>query len=110
MNRLLVIVGVSPGAFTQLMLHWLLFELLYLYLFLHQGRLRVNRLPVVVGISPGAFTQLTLHEPLFVGGCQDFGRVSKFAGSHSSFRGCVQRVIINGVELDLVHDPGTKAI
>lgn len=65
------------------------------------GVLEVNRQPKVEGMSPGAFTQLSLAQNLYVGGLPSFDSVSSQLGVKTSFRGCIQKVVINNKSVKL---------
>ncbi|KAK3091994.1 hypothetical protein FSP39_024318 [Pinctada imbricata] len=69
-----------------------------------QGVMEIDKQHRVEGLSQGAFTQLTLTQDLLIGGHHNFDETSKLANLTSSFRGCIQSIIINDKELDLVDD------
>ncbi|XP_061175117.1 pikachurin-like [Saccostrea echinata] len=69
-----------------------------------QGVLEVDNQSPVQGLSKGAFTQLTLLQPLFIGGHPNFDITSKYLNMSTSFKGCIQKFIINDRPVDLVEE------
>ncbi|KAL3869158.1 hypothetical protein ACJMK2_041871 [Sinanodonta woodiana] len=59
---------------------------------------------VTISNSQGAFTQLTLTLNLFIGGHSNFDVTSKYANITQSFRGCIQKIVINNKPLQLIED------
>jgi hypothetical protein len=68
------------------------------------GRLEVDDQLPVEGTSNGVFTQLTLALDLFIGGHRNFDEVARGAHVRQGFRGCIQKVAINGHPLRLADD------
>ena len=62
----------------------------YLYCFV--GSVRIDDGKVVTGSSAGTFNLLDVDPPFYVGGLNDFGLISREAGFHSSFTGCIEEV------------------
>ncbi|CAM1304488.1 HSPG2 (predicted) [Pycnogonum litorale] len=73
-----------------------------------QGRLVVDDEPEVNAVAQGRFRGLDLQEPLFVGGVSDFKNIGKQSGFTQGFVGCIGRLVIGGVEHDLVNDAQTS--
>ncbi|XP_050524047.1 pikachurin-like [Daktulosphaira vitifoliae] len=53
-------------------------------------------------LSPGAFTQLSLPLSMFIGGTPDFDEVSSNVKMRNSFRGCIQKIVVNDKPLRIV--------
>ncbi|KAI5711140.1 hypothetical protein M8J75_014484 [Diaphorina citri] len=64
--------------------------------------LQVDRFPSSQILSPGPFTQLSLSLSLYLGGVPDYNIVSPKVKIKSSFIGCIQKVLINNHELNIL--------
>ncbi|KAG1651176.1 Basement membrane-specific heparan sulfate proteoglycan core protein [Nymphon striatum] len=69
-----------------------------------QGHLQVDDEPEVEAVAQGKFKGLDLQESLFVGGVPDFSLIGKQSGFTQGFVGCIGRLMIGGVEHDLIND------
>lgn len=67
-----------------------------------QGILEIDKQMKVVGNAKGGFTQLTLLQDLYIGGHDNFDQISKLANLSSSYKGCMQKIIINHRPLNIV--------
>ncbi|CAB4065123.1 unnamed protein product [Lepeophtheirus salmonis] len=61
------------------------------------------KMPVSSRVSNGAFSQLTLEQNLYLGGVPTFDLVSAYLPIRRSFFGCIQKLTINDVEINLVN-------
>lgn len=68
------------------------------------GTLHVDDQPEVGGYSMGTFTELHLPLNLFIGGVADLKDVARDAALTYSFSGCVEKIVRNGREIDLLQD------
>ncbi|XP_050441016.1 pikachurin isoform X2 [Adelges cooleyi] len=69
------------------------------------GRLAVMHMdnqPQVQAMSPGAFTQLSLPLSMYIGGIPDFGVVPPDVKTRASFKGCIQKIVVNEKQLRIV--------
>lgn len=72
-----------------------------------EGRLRVDDETEVQAIAQGRFRGLDLQEPLYVGNTPDLNSIGKQSGFKQGFVGCIGRLMIGGVEHDLINDAET---
>lgn len=66
-----------------------------------EATLTVDAQPSVTVLSSGAFTQLSLEQNLFLGGVPDYGILSVYLPISAAFNGCIQKVSVNGLPLQL---------
>ena len=57
------------------------------------GKLSLDGDEPVVGKSKGAFQMLKLRQPLFIGGTDYLSNIPISADVHSSFKGCIEKVL-----------------
>lgn len=56
-------------------------------------------------VASGRFSTLDLMEPLYIGGVPDYGIIrQQVGGASSGFVGCISKVVISNVPLDLTAD------
>ncbi|XP_034241184.1 basement membrane-specific heparan sulfate proteoglycan core protein-like isoform X2 [Thrips palmi] len=56
------------------------------------------------GTAAGRFQGLDLVEPLYLGGVPDFRSIHRLAGHSQGIIGCISRLVVGGVEHELVRD------
>ena len=66
------------------------------------GTLYVDDSNPVFGSSPSPFTGLSLRNNLYLGGHETFINVSSIAGTSEGFTGCIESLIINNQDVDLI--------
>lgn len=54
------------------------------------------------GVSSGAFTQLSLDQNLWLGSVPDYSILSAYLPITQAYEGCIQKVIINGLPIELL--------
>lgn len=67
-----------------------------------EGTLQVDDEPIISALSSGAFTQLSLSLNLFIGGVPDVKDVAHDMAVNGMFVGCIQKVVINNRQLQLM--------
>ncbi|KAF5879784.1 pikachurin isoform X2, partial [Clarias magur] len=65
------------------------------------GWIQLDNNNPVSGRSLGHYSKITFRTPLFVGGAPSVYWLMKAVGTNHSFRGCVQRLSVNGRTTDL---------
>lgn len=70
----------------------------------HDGFLIVNDRQLIFGQSFGTMMSLSLGGNLWVGGIDGVTDISSVADTSSSFRGCIDQLIINNEPIDLISD------
>lgn len=66
-----------------------------------RGWLRVDEEQAVIGRSKGDYAKLSLREPLYIGGHPDLSHLYSKMEVTKGFRGCVERLLIMGKNIDL---------
>jgi len=74
------------------------------------GKMSLDMDEPVVGKSKGAFQMLKLRQPLFIGGINSFSDIPISADVHTSFKGCIEKVIINKRKLLWNHAVGGRDV
>ena len=57
---------------------------------------------------PGRFYELNIHYGVFVGGMGDFNEI--FLGNQKNFRGCIENVFFNGLDVMVKAEDQASAI
>ncbi|XP_022092221.1 pikachurin-like [Acanthaster planci] len=68
------------------------------------GWIQVDEEKPVKGKSKGLYSKLTLRSPLYLGGHSNYTAISQ-TGIGTGFSGCVERLVINNVDLDMRQEP-----
>lgn len=65
------------------------------------GSLKVDEEESVHGRSKGTYTKLSLRQPLYLGGHPKLANLHSKTAVNTGFEGCVERLVINGKNIDL---------
>ncbi|XP_044740905.1 agrin-like isoform X2 [Chrysoperla carnea] len=66
------------------------------------GYLQIDNGTILKGSSGPLLGELNLDLPFYIGGLPNFSEINRLAGATKGFRGAIQRIILNGKELNIL--------
>ncbi|CAH0561782.1 unnamed protein product [Brassicogethes aeneus] len=66
-----------------------------------EGILQLDNSSIVRGYSGTPLTELNLDLPFYIGSLASWGHLHRLSGASKGFRGAIQRVLINGIQLPI---------
>lgn len=69
-----------------------------------RGTLEVDKQRTVKKLAGGSFTQIKCSGDIFIGGVPDYDQVKNNSGVQKPFTGAIQKLLINDLTVNLMHD------